>query len=150
MPRAKQQTARAVRARVIRRPHARLGWRATPRIVAAVLAVTSVGACASSPAPVPMPMVGATSSVYLTVQNDNYWDATIHANWGGLRERLGLVTGKTTQTFAFGWRRDDVQFDVRFIGDGGWRSEVVFVHPGDSLALMILPGPTGRKGPGLP
>ena len=62
-----------------------------------------------------------TGSVLLTVQNDNYSDATIHANWGGARERLGFVVGKTTQTFTFNWRREDIRLidtHLYMIGNG--------------------------------
>ena len=90
-----------------------------------------------------------TESVLLTVQNDNYWDATIHANWGGVRERLGFVVGKTTETFTFTWRRDEMQVEVRFTGDGGWRTDSILVSPGDCLELQIVPGPTGRRAPGV-
>ena len=120
------------------------------RPVALPLLIAAVAGCATSPAPDPMRMGADTDTVLLTVQNDNYWDATIHANWGGVRERVGFVVGKTTETFSIEWRRDDVAFDVAFIGDGGWRSEVMMVLPGDHLELTILPGPTGRTGPGLP
>ena len=120
------------------------------RPLALPLLVAAVAGCATSPAPDPMRMGADTDTVLLTVQNDNYWDATIHSNWGGVRDRVCFVVGKTTATFSFEWRRDDVAFDVAFIGDGGWRSEVMMVLPGDHLELRILPGPTGRTGPGLP
>ncbi len=97
-----------------------------------------------------MQTAGTTRNVLITVLNDNYWDATIYANWGGTRERLGLVIGKTTETFTFNWRREDVQFDVRFIGDGGWRTEPIVIYPGEHLDLQILPGPTGRTAPVFP
>ena len=130
------------------RAHSPNGWHMLARVV--VLGLPFAWAAGCAPAGAPDPMQPAGEDVYLTVQNDNYWDARIYANWGGVRERLGLAVGKTTRTFAFRWRRDDVQFDVSFVGDGGWRSEVVVVYPGDSLELRILPGPTGRMGPGLP
>ena len=111
--------------------------------------IAALGGCAPSPGPSPMPRGGSSETLLLTVQNDNYWDATIHANWGGVRDRVGFVVGKTTETFAFEWRREDVRFDVAFIGDGGWQSEMMVVFPGDHLELRILPGPTGRMAPGL-
>ncbi len=89
-----------------------------------------------------------TGSVLLTVQNDNYSDATIYANWGGARDRLGFVVGKTTQTFTFNWRREDIRLEAAFIPDGGWRTHTVLVYPSDHLDLTILPGPTGRDVPG--
>jgi len=90
-----------------------------------------------------------TGSVLLTVQNDNYLDATIHANWGGIRERLGFAVGKTTETFTFSWRRDELQVEVSFVGDGAWRTDSILVSPGDNLDLQILPGPSGRRAPGV-
>lgn len=111
--------------------------------------VATLTACASAPGGNIMRTAGTTGGILITVQNDNYWDATIHANWGGPRERLGFVVGKTTETFTFTPRRQEVQFEVTFTGDGAWRTERIVVYPGDHLDLKILPGPSGRMAPGL-
>jgi hypothetical protein len=93
------------------------------------------------------PFQASTDDIRLTVKNDNYSDAVIHANWGGVRERLALVTGKSSATLTFRWRRDVVWFDVAFIGNGGWETDAIQVSPGDHLDLQLLPWLAGDQHP---
>jgi hypothetical protein len=110
-----------------------------------LLVVLTVSACASRVDELTISPEQASSDVRLTVKNDNYSDAVVHANWGGVRERLALVTGKSSATMSFRWRRDEVWFEVAFLGDGSWETEVMQVSPGDHLDLQILPWlPVGR------
>ena len=49
--------------------------------------------------------------IQLTVENNDFNDAVVYANWqGSVRHRVGLFTGKTKQTVTFPWRGDIVQF----------------------------------------
>ena len=125
------------------------GKRAGLRFFVLLSLIVAPTACASPSPGNEFRISPTTGSVLLTVQNDNYWDATIHANWGGMRERLGFVVGKTTETFTFSWRRDEMKVEVSFVGDGEWRTDFILVSPGDHLDLMILPGPSGRRAPGV-
>jgi hypothetical protein len=77
--------------------------------------------------------------VRLTVQNQRFEDATIHALWqGGARRRLGMVTGTTTQTFTFEWISDEVRIEVDFIAAEDYTVDPIDVDPGDHLDLTIL------------
>lgn len=77
--------------------------------------------------------------VRLTVQNNRFEDATIHAIWkGGLRRRVGLVTGMTTQTFTFDWVSDVIQLEVDFIAAEDYTVDPIDVDEGDHLDLVIM------------
>ena len=84
--------------------------------------------------------------VLLTVENNDFRDATIHVFWNGMRTRAGMVTGKTSETFRLDWRGEFAQLEVDFIGSGGpgargdYTSERVSVYPGDHLNFVIMPG----------
>jgi hypothetical protein len=81
-----------------------------------------------------------SQQVLLTVQNNEFMDATIHARWNGLRERVGMVTGKTSQTFRMEWRGEYIRLEIGFIGSReGYTSELVGVSPGDHLDFVIMP-----------
>jgi hypothetical protein len=81
----------------------------------------------------------AESSVRLTVQNDDFKDATIYAVWeGGARKRIGFAMGKTSTTFVFDWVSHRVEFKADFVaGDSVW-VRPIDVAPGDHLNLVIL------------
>lgn len=95
-------------------------------------------ACASSPDNVMRTAIGE-EGVQVTVENNDFRDATIYANWNGYRHRVGMVTGKTTETFSMDWRNEFVQLQVDFVGGGGFDSDVVDVYEGDHLSFVILP-----------
>ena len=87
-------------------------------------------------------------SVQVTIQNDDFKDATIYANWSGnARKRLGMVTGKTSQTFTIAWHSDSVQFDVDFIAGGTISYEPIDVWEGDHLELFIMNFADEDQGP---
>lgn len=75
--------------------------------------------------------------VMLTVHNNNYRDATIYAYWNGVRDRIGMVIGKTEETFTMRWRSEEIQLEVDFVGGGGYRTEIVSVFRGDHLDFRI-------------
>ena len=78
-------------------------------------------------------------SVQLTVQNNRFEDATIHALWkGGAKRRVGVVTGKTSETFSFERVSDEVQFLVDFVAAEDYTVETIDVQRGDHLDLVIL------------
>jgi hypothetical protein len=71
---------------------------ARPRLVLMAMALATVG-CASTGRPVE-DEGGAAQDVEVTVENQNFQDAVVYAIWGaGPRDRLGTVTGNTTETF---------------------------------------------------
>lgn len=77
--------------------------------------------------------------VQVTIQNNDFRDATIYAYWNGVKNRVGMVTGKTTDSFEMDWRSEEVQFEVDFVGGGGFFSDRLAVYQGDHLDFVILP-----------
>ena len=90
----------------------------------------------------PAPMFGAArgpESVMVTIQNNDFKDANIYATWsGGMRHRVGLAVGKTSQTFNLEWRSDVVQFEADFIAGRRFTFEPISVYEGDHLELIIM------------
>ena len=101
-----------------------------------------LSACASGATPEdPFYRTGAAESrVRLTVDNQDFRDGVVYMYWNGVRDRLGLVVGKTKKTFEMDWRSEEVQLEVDFVGHGGFRSETVGVWAGDHLDWVIRPG----------
>jgi hypothetical protein len=118
--------------------------RRTPwhRVTLCAVVLVSVVACAGrGTAPAAFGDASENPVVTITVQNDDYSDATIYANWRGVRRRVGMVIGKTTETFVTPWRDYDVVLEVDFVGGGGMRAAAEFsVNPGDHLDFIIMPG----------
>lgn len=96
--------------------------------------------CASAPRSAPL--FGAargSGSVTLTIQNNDFKDAVIYANWSGsTRKRVGLAIGKTSQTFTIKWQSESVQFIADFIAGGTFPFEPIQVFEGDYLDLVIM------------
>ena len=79
------------------------------------------------------------SVVRLTVQNNDFRDATVYANWeGGTRRRVGLATGKTSTTFTFDWVSHRVWFEADFIAGESFTVDAIDVWEGDHLDLVIM------------
>lgn len=77
--------------------------------------------------------------VLLTVDNQNFSDATIYARWNGERRHLGTVTGKSRRTFELEWRSHRILIEVDFIAGGHYRSNAMDVARGDHLKFIIGP-----------
>ena len=111
------------------------------RRVAAGAFLIGLVACASRATPRPAFSGTDAASLQLTVDNYDYRDATIYADWKGVKHRVGMVVGKTTETFSFPWRDYEVRFEVDFVGGGGFRvPDAVSVWGGEHLDLVIMPG----------
>ena len=104
--------------------------------------VLVAGACAGGRAAVPSPFVaGDEATILLTVDNQDFRDATVYADWNGVRQRVGMVIGKTTETFTVPWREYEVRLEVDFIGGGELKvADPMPVWPGDHLDFVIMPG----------
>ena len=84
---------------------------------------------------------GRELPVLLTVDNQDYRDATVWANWNGRKHRLGMVTGKTTETFEMSWRDYEMWLEVDFIGGGELKTGGrMAVWPGEHLDFIIMMG----------
>ena len=118
------------------------------RSIGGLLAATSLlatVACASGgQADSPDPFAGGSASfdgpVRMTIQNNDYRDATVYGYWNGVRERIGMVIGKTTKTFQTTWKSETFSFHVDFVGGGEYRSESIEVWPDDHLDFVIMAG----------
>lgn len=79
--------------------------------------------------------------IALEVENQNFADATIYAVWGsGRRDRLGTVTGLTSQSFKVAIRGMDLRIQVDFLAGGVYTSEPMPVGPEESVRFTIPPG----------
>jgi hypothetical protein len=79
------------------------------------------------------------SVVQLTVQNNDFKDATVYAVWdGGTRRRIGMVTGKTSATFTFDWVSHRLHVEADFVAGEGFVSDEIEVWEGDHLDLVIM------------
>lgn len=121
------------------------------RVVAATgillaTALASPAACAhnSKPDPnaVPAEEVGPTT---VRVQNQGFLDVTVYVLRGGVRVRLGTVTGNSTGVLTIPKNFVQPATSLRFIANaiGGQRqpvSEEITVSPGDEVGLIIPPG----------
>ena len=96
--------------------------------------------CSRSSRPAPMFRAASGSgSVMVTIQNNDFKDATIYANWAGTtRRRGGLSVGKTTQTFDLEWKSEIVQFEADFIAGRTFTFDPINVREGDHLELIIM------------
>ena len=113
-----------------------------PRALSGAILLLIAGGCASSGSDTPSPFVqGDEARIDLTVDNQDYRDATVYANWNGVRQRVGMVIGKTEQTFNILWEDFQVKLEVDFVGGGGFEArEPMAVWPGDHIDFIIMPG----------
>lgn len=110
-----------------------------PRMLILAAAVLASG-CASSGRPIVSREEGAGTDVQITVENQNFKDATIYAVWGtGPRDMLGMVTGNTTQTFTTPSRIGDLRVRVDLIAGDDVVSESMGVFEGDHIHVTIPP-----------
>ena len=90
----------------------------------------------------PAPLFGAargSGSIMVTIQNNDFKDAVIYANWSGsMRHRVGLAIGKTSKTFTMEWQTEVVQLTADFIAGGTFNFEPIGVLEGDHLDLIIM------------
>ena len=86
-----------------------------------------------------------SEDILLTVENNDFQDATINLFWNGMRTRAGMVTGKTSETFRLPWRSEWAYIEVDFVGSSrDYQSERVSVYPGDHLNFVIMVGLSQR------
>ncbi len=111
-------------------------------IVAALLLV--VAACSrSSPITIargPAPLV--RDSIIVTVINDHFYEARVHAVYNqGLRYPLGVMGMKRDNgPFTIPWHIEELAFEVDMITiPGRYVSDEILVQPGDLVELRIPP-----------
>lgn len=116
-------------------------WPRTFRCMVATLVVATAGCSALSPGRTDNPFTPTSRAepIQLQIHNDNFNDARIYAIWGGQRQRLGTVTGKTSETFEFAWRPEDFRIQVDFLASGGFLTDLLLIWPGEVVYLQIPP-----------
>ncbi len=103
--------------------------------IAAVLA-----SCATRSSAPDLPGSERDRSIHITIDNQEFQDATIYTVYAGSRQRLGMVTGKRSQTFTVDWPHPDLQLAVQFLAAGSFLTERIPVVPGDHVELQIWAG----------
>jgi len=110
-----------------------------PRLAGVVLPVLLLAAtaCASRGAG-----AGALSGppIVVEVRNNHFNDGTVIAVRDGERLRLGIVTGKTDQSFSIPWGPNmNLRLEVAFIGDGACATGDLQMEPGQRYLLELQP-----------
>ena len=89
--------------------------------------------------------VDPQSPAYVEVENQNFYDMVIYVVRSGIRVRLGMVSGNSTQLFEIPRTFVNPGQPVRFQADpiGANRapySQELPIHPGDTITLRIPAG----------
>ena len=85
-----------------------------------------------------MPANARDRELSLFVRNQNFYDATLYAiGPGGMRQRLGTVTGNTEETLRFRWSRLELRIEIDLLSVGSTLTEPLPVDEGDELELII-------------
>jgi len=82
----------------------------------------------------------SADSIRVSVLNENYYAARIHAVFaGGQRRSLGTIDGNGGRTsIALGWEPRSLAFEVLLITDGSiYLSHPVDLAPGDSIEVRV-------------
>ena len=104
-----------------------------------VVLVLATAACATrSASPAQIGVGREDDTVLVTVRNHQFQDGVIYANWNGLRRRVGMVVGKTTETFRVTWRTNQIRLEVDFIGGGELFSEPIPVWAGEHIDFSFF------------
>jgi len=122
----------------------RFSWVRTARPLVLLPALLAFGGCgpglragggsnpfASAPA--------RATTVKVTVQNSDFRDATLYAQWqGAQRVRVGFIVGKTTETFTMEWHSPMVEFTADFVAGETLYLDSIEVTEEDHLDIVIL------------
>ena len=109
------------------------------KVVLMLSVIVAVMGCARNAAPATQ-----REPAILEIDNRRFSDLVIYAMDGSRRLRLGTVTGNTASKFRIPANIVGIGREVQFLADpvGGQRtgvSERMFVRPGETLKLTILP-----------
>ena len=105
--------------------------------------VCGLGACASQGA---NPFEGGLQpgTVHVEVDNQNFSDATVYVLSNSGRQRLGIVRGKTKETFVARFASvGDVRLRVRLLAGASFTTEPMITSPGETL-LLVVPASLGN------
>lgn len=112
------------------------------RVAAAAVVSLSWSGCSKAMDTTRNPFAPGSSTregqVSVTVENQNFGDATIHAVRGGERIRLGNVTGKSNKDFKVRWTFSlPLEFEVHIVGGQDCYVRPMTVDPGDKVYVRI-------------
>lgn len=79
--------------------------------------------------------------VKFSIQNLNFYDATVYLIWRSDRRRLGVVGGNSTQTFTSQWYGPEVQIELQMLAGSRVRSDRLGVNPGEEFVVEIPSDP---------
>lgn len=79
--------------------------------------------------------------VKFSIQNLNFYDATVYLIWRSDRRRLGVVGGNSTKTFTSQWYGPEVQIELQMLAGSRVRSDRLGVNPGEEYVVEIPSDP---------
>lgn len=122
------------------RKNTRIAYRRATRFLPLVAALAAMTACShNGERPTFSRRAGQGNQVTIVADNQNFLDATVYALWGAQRDRVGMVTGKTSQSFSVPFRGSDLQLQIDLIGGSSMTTDHIGVFEGDQLDLVIPP-----------
>lgn len=81
---------------------------------------------------------GSRETITLRVNNLNFNDATLTLVTSGTRNRLGIVSGKSTQSFSVRWPNlQELRVQISVLAGGNFTTAPVTVGPGERVELLI-------------
>lgn len=102
------------------------------------LVLLTAAACASGGSSNPMDGVDRRSNeIEILVDNLNFNQVTVYTARGASFQRLGIVQGKSQQTFKTDWYHPDIQLRVKFLSGPDLITDTQPVSPGELLELII-------------
>ncbi len=106
--------------------------------VALILPVLLAGCSATRADPMGGRMGSGSASIQLRVTNLGFNDATLTAITTGNRVRLGVVPGKTNQSFTIPWvALQELRVQISVLAGGNHTTPSVTVNPGERVELLI-------------
>jgi hypothetical protein len=75
--------------------------------------------------------------IKVSIENQNFYDATVYLSWRGDRRRLGVVGGNTTQTFESQWFGPEVTIQIDLLAGGRRTGDPIGISPGEELVVQI-------------
>jgi hypothetical protein len=75
--------------------------------------------------------------IKVTVENQNFYDATVYLSWRGDRRRLGVVGGNQRETFESPWFGPEVTIQIDLLAGNRRSADPVGISPGEELVVEI-------------
>jgi hypothetical protein len=75
--------------------------------------------------------------IRVSIENQNFYDATVYLSWRGDRRRLGVVGGNTTQVFQSPWFGPEVTIQIDLLAGGTRSGDPIGISPGEELVVQI-------------